>query len=495
MRIIHSVDSNAEKEYIKTFFNYVGLLVYDETIFKDDYREWSEHLKKVNDNDGVDVVLNYYGEDYYSYDSNRIYLYFDIKKKICKISTSPLSSQKDLYLVQTLNDLLNDGNTNVFKRNTRIKALDLLINEIWKGDVINRISIKKIRECYVPDNEDRDLFYVLQAIDCYKIVFNSIALNDENISTKNISLSKYVIKMIDELWKMDTLLKANINPYVIYTKINNSSLLLYLYNKLNDIDKNLYKEPIFKLDSYDNLYNKTLEFQAKYPWFIGAYFKLIWFKKNDLYKNDDVINELLYFSKESLFPAYFSEIYNLIGKKVYTLCNEISCFKEASKWFKKTLQIDPLNLDANYCFARINTLEGYLIAGDNIIRRILYIRNMYEHHLDIDTNHTFLSFDEVLFALTAKVWLAKIALSSNKEYSMKSLVTNAYLDAEEFEEAKIISMVADKSEKPYQDFIQYHKNSVPVYDLYLILKPWDECISNDETIRKALRRKLDKWKS
>ena len=58
MRIIHSVDSNAEKEYIKTFFNYVGLLVYDETIFKDDYREWSEHLKKVNDNDGVDVVLN-----------------------------------------------------------------------------------------------------------------------------------------------------------------------------------------------------------------------------------------------------------------------------------------------------------------------------------------------------------------------------------------------------------------------------------------------------
>ena len=33
------------------------------------------------------------------------------------------------------------------------------------------------------------------------------------------------------------------------------------------------------------------------------------------------------------------------------------------------------------------------------------------------------------------------------------------------------------------------------YDLYLILKPWDECICNDETLRKALQRKLDKWKS
>ena len=34
MRIIHSVDSNAEKEYIKTFFNYIGLIVYDETTRK-----------------------------------------------------------------------------------------------------------------------------------------------------------------------------------------------------------------------------------------------------------------------------------------------------------------------------------------------------------------------------------------------------------------------------------------------------------------------------
>ena len=64
MRIIYPAEFNAEKEYLKTFFDYIGILVYDEKILNSKYPEfWYKHLKINNDPDGVDIVLNYYTYD------------------------------------------------------------------------------------------------------------------------------------------------------------------------------------------------------------------------------------------------------------------------------------------------------------------------------------------------------------------------------------------------------------------------------------------------
>ena len=140
MLIIHTEEYNAEAEYIKTFFEFIGILVYDEVIYSND--DIYTHLEKENDIEGVDIVLNHYANmnssNYYYH--NRLYLYFDLNKHICYVDNEPLFYDID--------------SNNQSKRDNRINALNELINSIWKDDEESKQAILQIREQYVPQNED-----------------------------------------------------------------------------------------------------------------------------------------------------------------------------------------------------------------------------------------------------------------------------------------------------------------------------------------------------
>lgn len=497
MRIIHSAEFNAEKEYLKTFFDYIGLLVYDEKILDFQYKYlWYEHLKRNNERSGVDIVLNYYTNDNVPVPpyNKRIYLYFDLEKKICDISSKPLPSPK--YL-------LNNKNVDMTKKDLRSKVLDLLIDEIWEDDIENNDAIKLIKECYIPKNEDSDLFYILQAIYSYLDVSDSYIIRAHNSQMEefgdtrakivtSLFLDNYVEKFFSELWRVQCSLKHNNSPYAIYTTINNSNLLLTLYFNLSEYEKKHFpyishNNTTLQINSDRDISHQIYNLVRNYPWFTKAMLKMIEMG----IENQGIYNHLLDCISKSPFPVYYASVYNVLG---YKYLNQNRNYKEIVEMFSKTLEIDPSNYDANFRIGLLTAGEGKLKTGESYLKNIL--TNIGSDNLYVQNNsyYNLFSLSELIKSFQIDILISKINLNSNREHSMRGSINEAFLYAECYEDIPLIQRIADNDEKAYQDFMQYHKYSAPVYALYSFLKPWVNDIIYDHATKSMLQMRLSKWK-
>lgn len=335
MRIIYPAEFNAEKEYLKTFFDYIGILVYDEKIFDSQYIDvWYIHLKTNNDPDGVDIVLNYYTNDVVPVPpyNKRIYLYFDLEKKICDIRTKPVPNS--YYLT-------NYESANLPKKDLRSEVLDLLIDEIWRDDIKNKDAIKLIKECYISKTEDSDLFYILQAIYSYIDVSESYIITSHNEQMENTKqrseiietklwLNDYVIKFFEELWRVKCLLNDNDSPYAIYTTINNEELLLRLYNHLSEYQKRnisyiSYNNTPLQIGLDRDITDKIYKLISNCPWFT----KTIYMGLSFGIESNNIFEYLLNCCGKSSFPIYYAPVYNSLGYK----------YKRAGRKYKETVEM------------------------------------------------------------------------------------------------------------------------------------------------------------
>lgn len=498
MRIIHSINSKAEAEYLNTFFKYIGLLVYDEIVnSRNISSSWISHLKKQNDLDGVDIVLNYYSETNIPSYRNRIFLYFDLNENICTLSTNPLPPQ------------IKSLNANGLKRDTRRETLNVLINKIWENDERNLGTINLIKDYYIPKDEDRDLFYILQEVYATINTFESDIIKNCNVeSQKQMIITKlffnsYIKKIFVELWRMQCLLQNNDNPYIEYAKVNTSRLLQTL-DRYTETSKPFIEfdgKPL-KLNSYNDLYNQTTTLFNKYPWFKSTSFMLLEiienmdFKKGVIYNDLNVIYKyLLDSSKNCNFPAYYSPIYNSLSKKVmlYELNrNEVSNnFDKVVAKFKESLQIDPQNYNAYYYIGLLNYHEG---RHKEAISNFQYSMGEFNIFNINDFHNQYLpTFSELLQAFQTNIMLGNLSKDICHEYSAKDYINRALLSANHFDEAFLIRKIADQEEISYQDFIKYHNFSTPVFDLYTYLKPWFKGIINDRIHKEILQNILSKW--
>lgn len=498
MRIIYSAEFNAEKEYLKTFFDYIGILVHDEKILNSQLLDvWYKHLKTNNDLDGVDIVLNYYTADDVPTPlyNKRIYLYFDIEKKICDISNKPLSNP---------NVLLDDKNMNISKKELRSKALDLLIDEIWQYDkknedsIKNKDTIKLIKECYIPKNEDSDLFYILQAIYSCIYVNESYVINSYNkqlekngsindIIEPKLFLKGYVIKFFEELWKVRCLLNDNDSPYAIYTTINNEKLLFCLYKYLSESQKSKlsyisYNNTPLQIVSDRKIADKIYKLISNCPWFTNAMYMGLSLGV----KSEKIYEYLLYCCSESSFPIYYAPVYNFLGNQYLMLGGN---YKKSVEMFRKTLEIAPDNYEANFKTALLKNCEGNFILGNYLFENSI-------NNLGCNSDYSYLlSLSELLKSYQVCIMISQMAINSYNEYTARGRINKAFVYVNYYEEMPLIKKIADNGEKSYQDFIQYHKYSSPVYTLYSFLQPWINTITNDHCLRDELKERLSKWDS
>ena len=88
--------------------------------------------------------------------------------------------------------------------------------EIWKNDEESKQSILQIREYYVPQEEDNDLFYILQAIYCTDTLLNlSYIKQDDEIKKKQIKECEKKGLQLNEFYNKYVL---NITRVSLYTK-------------------------------------------------------------------------------------------------------------------------------------------------------------------------------------------------------------------------------------------------------------------------------------
>ena len=501
MRIIHTAEYNAEAEYIKTFFEFIGILVYDEIIYNKE--DWYESLNKHNDYEGVDIVLNYYGsENYYTpYYENRFYLHFCLEEYICKV--------QDEYL----NDYFASNNDS--KRNTRINVLNELINNIWKNDEESKQSILQIREYYVPQEEDNDLFYNLQAIYCTDTLLNlSYIKQDDEIKKKQIKecekkglqlnefynkyvlnitsyLSEYIPKMFFELWRIICSLKENDNPYIIYTTINAYKQLLILYSHLykyefpkilDIIEYNNQKIEFKNLNQLKELTNNLL---CRYPKFTkGLFLKA---ELNDMEENSNIVilKHLINESKTKLFPAYYAAIYQQLG--ILYIKNDYT--NEGNELLKQSFDINPYNFNVLYdkaYFYALNATDGNFTNAEVITNYIL-------NYIPIKDNHNYLSLENYILIFKIYILRAKMFLKQTAEYSLKEAVNCALLTTECIGDSPLIGIIADENEEAYNTFIEYMKNSTPIWNLYNYLEPLINDVSKDNYSRNILKKELSRW--
>ena len=81
INIIRPRGNAAEKEYLKEFFRFIGCFLSDQAVDTGMLNAWGRSLRPKMEPGGVDIVMNYFGEDPYQVDceirgNTRIYCYF-----------------------------------------------------------------------------------------------------------------------------------------------------------------------------------------------------------------------------------------------------------------------------------------------------------------------------------------------------------------------------------------------------------------------------------
>ena len=511
MRIIHSVFNTPEVEYIKCFFNSIGLLISDKIVAE--YSDCNKELKKKNDNDGIDIVINYFGEDYNPNNNNRLYLYIDIENKICEIYQYPIT-REEYFKIKTLNS----------KKETRRELLNILINEIWRNDENNLEAVQYIKDCYISGIEDKDLFYIIQSINCINDVLSSYIISNQRKSIENknkneiqaakrnkrdayqenndfdlyIILYNYEIEMFRELWKIILSLNCSLdnNKHIAYTRIYFEKLFLELYSKLSNLDREklgtyLTNDEGYKIRNVDTLIEEAYQLLELNPKFDGIGFLLFDLISMTNRPLDQIYNYLRTKSKQTSIPEYYSQIYYKIGN----VLEEQSDIEKAKEFYKYVLEFNPQCYEARFRLSNLMFYDGETqLAKLNLSTIPNNFLNTVYFGRDFDYDHfSFATFKDILYNFQSKIMLAKIAMNESAEFSMTSKINEAHLATLAYECSGLLNKISDNNEYSYNAFVKYHQSSVPVWLMYRYLKIWSDNIIHDESTKTLVKERLLKW--
>lgn len=476
IRIIHSMEYNAEAEYLMEFFRFIGCLVFDAVVYEQQYQAWDEHLCIMNQEYGVDIVLNYFGTDKWQYScglfgTERIYIYFNLEAQICEVTVDPLQEMSTQKYSS--------------KRLARQKALSHLIEAIWYNDSDNKKEIERIRELYIPQNGENDIFYVLQA----KHSFNALTMPDlvqkykrdlqdrtgrkeiEVYNAISIPVLPYLQIMLSELFRIHDSLEGE-NPYIVFAKIKTVMHILTIGDCINDdwIRSSPQNRMVFSSISIFELLEQCHILIKNDTWFItiAELMAELYGRCNNYDKYCSCYEYMI--SRIEISSSYCDGIYYRLG-----VCSEyLGDETKAITFYQEALKCNPLNHKALFKLGFFKAREGHFNSAESLLHEIEVI---------LDVNTGMLSLEKALDSYEAFMLLAKIAINSCKEYSAKGAIRNAMIVAEEFGNARTIERIADRSESAFQDFLIFHnEENWSTYYVFSLLEEWARNIVNEKYI-------------
>lgn len=487
IHIVYPVSYSAEKEYIKNFLRFIGCFVSDCPVEQD----WMAYLEPNNEDDGIDLVLNYYGTDPYQAASEyqgirRFYLYFDLDQRISHVSHTPLE-------IGTL--LTPYPNRKIM----RDQMLQSLIELIWDGEPQACLSVSNIRQLYT-DSICGDLFYLLQAKRCLRVLTMGEVLQTPEAKVSYIPSHAYIEQMLTALYDVYLQLEVLDDAYSLYTRLNAGSMMREIAATLDNPDYRKHQiidsyQVAYQIPTVSELVDQAQILLRKYPYFTSAYLLLASLCKS----NPDLDRD-----EEACYLHALRSIPN--GRKGYAFVwYRIGYFYEkayhdaerALENYHRAVNADAGFYQALFKIAyyaasdgRYNEAESLLI---NVIKAIFRGRDPEPDENGEYGNWSFLSLKDAQYLFKAYILLAKICINSNREYSAKAYIGKACLAATTFEEALLVRKMSDCNSGEYRDFIDYHEVSIPVWAMWRVLKPWSESIINDAFVRHIVRNRLKQW--
>lgn len=355
IRIIYTGEDEILKEYVKCFFEFIGVMVCEYKLEKSE--RVASDLKEIPyDGSVVNIALG------------------SIVPYVQKYK-----GHSNLEFYYTRFDDKNDD----AKTQAREKLLDELISKIWEKDSINLPVIQRIRKLFVSAEENRDLFYILygeQIVGEINILFDELA---KEAAIKPF-FNDYIQNKFNELLFVFQVLsnenkegKLSLSPYGEFAIINIQEHLKHILSLFESQIRaaERWGEKL-KIDNsmitslYD-LRNMIISFIHKYPQFISAKYLAISLDCGTLdicaylIQEGQRFREKKYYSKAALISALEKEQNSYSQDKVIE-DYELAC------------EYDPLGVDARL------QLADYIIK--NAKREETY--SFFD-----DGNHTISSFE------------------------------------------------------------------------------------------------------
>ncbi len=483
IHLIYPMDNAAEDEYTKKLLRMTGCQIYGCPVESADPIEWIRKLRSINEPGGLDIVLNYmedadpYAEDCVRQQVRRIYLYFDVERKLCDVSTHPL---------QNPNKAAN-------KRNTRITAMKKLANEIWKGQPEVLESIQAIfSNCFESESQSGDLFYLMQAKRCLRVMRMGEVINDKDAYIKYIPLYSYVRTILERLSELYYAPVIGNSCYSLYTRINAAVVMQNIRNRVYGDDCKVIGHLFPREGEVFRLMQKLLDME---PTSISAMLLYARLCESREYPPEQI--ESAYQQVLRLLPEN-QRSYGFVWYRVGHFYEKEKQDKEtALKYYKKAVEVDPEFYQAVFKLGQYAAAEGRFEEArtrlDEVIRLMFRGRDMGPDPDDTYPNWKYLSLKDCQYAYKTFVLSAIIAIKDHREYSARGAIGRACLAATKFETACTETVLSDDGESGYQTFQKYHLYSTPVWCMWKALYRWSEYIIQDDFVKNIVNDRLGRW--
>lgn len=491
IRVIRPVDNSAEKEYLKVFFRFIGCFFSDTPIETKVPNNWDAALLPEKEPGSIDIVLNYFGNDLYVskcklMNVKRVYCYFDFSEdnRWGYVTDIPLLSDADLKTGQD-------------KYHIRANVLLMLINSVWKDEPEECQNVRRIAKIYL-ENSQGDMFQLLQARSCLSVLTMGEVLKEPSAQVSRIQMDSYIKQILSGLWEMWIRLENQFDTYSSYTKVNAAIMMndvvgrLYEsdYRKLNAIS---YRHQTFCQIQEDSLIQMLKQIVADDPQFMTAYLLLACCCKNLPVTNRT--EEQCYLQILNSVPGNkkrYAFIWYRIGRFYEKKYRDL---EQAIEYYRRAVQTDPRFYQAMFKLGYFAAADGRFTEAETWLNgtiQAIFCGRSTEPDLDgTYKNWLALSLKDSQYAYKTYVLLAKMSISSAREYSARSFIGRASLAATKFEEATLIRHASDSKE--FVPFERYHRMSTPVWAMWQVLRPWCEDIIRDFFIRDIVRERLARW--
>lgn len=481
INIIRPRGNAAEKEYLKEFFRFIGCFLSDQAVDTGMMNAWGRSLRPKMEPGGVDIVMNYFGEDPYQVDceirgNTRIYCYFSFKDGYGYVTDTPLADADLILRVRETESTL------------RRWVMNELILRIWKYEPEAMECVQRIAGLYT--SVQGGLFYHIQTRRCLRFLGMDEVLQEPNAHVSMIRYTPAVRRALTGLWRMWMFLTPYNDAYSRYTQIKAAKMVHDIAGMLPVPD--LWKKQVPSMKELTDGAQKLVE---ENPEFLSAYLLLAGLCRyvDRMYDQGEscYMKVLQSVPKESRYYAFVWYRLGRFYEKTY------HAQPIAKEFYQRAVAADSEYYQAlfklGHCAAveaRYDEAEHFLLRAIRAIFRSGAAQYAEDEAADDwDT----LSQKEVQYLFKTYILLAKIAIKTNREYSAKDFIGDACIAAMVFERATLINRVSDGRE--FISFWRSHRLSEPVWAMWKILERWTEDIIFELYLRDIVREKLKKWSS
>lgn len=370
IRIIYTGEDEILKEYVKCFFEFIGVMVCEYRI-----------------NFGTDIF-------------------------------------KIPYDTSVINIALNDvSNVNSSKIKLREQILEDVINKIFRDDYFTCQTLQQIRSLYVSSTENKDLYLCFftkdiccktnEVVQRQKAKDNDEFYMGEKYNPIDVPLNAYIIKVFNELInayvKLAKLKEIFSCPYKEFAMLNiqkhlNEFLQIFINNGYHTSVLSRHFDTT-KIINSSILIEQVKQFLQRYSSFIGAYYLAIEVYYNNRIDPTKLCEKLKMEGakrQERKFYAKAIKYQTLIQER-----NDINSSRIIPE-YKKVYELEPLNFNERYKVAYITARDGRLKDAESILD--IRLMDMYAKY----NNPLFLIGLLQLFDLSFR-----ISLLSIHEYSAR----------------------------------------------------------------------------